>query len=246
MPAIARRAGPGWLRRNFYVTMAAVIVAIVIYGFSQTFAANVEHPPYPRPWILYVHIVVFPLWILLFVAQTVLVRSGLTRFHRIVGPFGLGLSALLPVVAITTAVAMDRLHTLHGEQPDFFIPFFVVHINDELAFTVLVGLAALLRRKPQLHSRLMFVTACILMDSPFSRFPTFQTRPFAITLAISYACVDILILCGVARDWAVEKRLNIVYRFALPALVVGQVITTLLFGLAPSWWLAITHRIIGA
>jgi hypothetical protein len=236
----------GWLRRNFYVTMALMFVAIVIYGFSQTVGTNLEHPPYPRPWILYVHAVVFPLWILLFLVQTLLVRSGSFRLHRSVGSFGLALGALLPVVAISTAITMDRLHALHGEQPNFFPPFFVVHINDEAAFIALFGLAALLRKNSAFHSRLMFVAACILMDSPFSRFPAFQTRPFAITLAISYLCADLMILCGVTRDWFLEKSVHSVYRFALPALVVGQIVTVQLFAAPPSWWLAVVHTIVGA
>jgi hypothetical protein len=226
--------------------MAVTIAAVVLYGFSQTFAENLEHPPYARPWILYVHATVFPLWIALFLTQTALVRSGRVRFHRVVGPFGLALGALIPIVAITTAIVMDRLHAAHGEEPYFYPAFFIVHINDEIAFVVLVGLAALLRMQREFHGRLMFVATCILTDAPFSRFPAFQAHPFALTLAVSYACADALIVCGVARDWLVDRRVHAVYRFALPALIAGQVLTTTLFGTAPGWWLAISHRIIGA
>jgi hypothetical protein len=246
-PKLAGFAGPiGWLRKNFYLTMAVTIAVVVVYGFSQTFSANVLHPAYARPWILYLHATVFPLWILLFLTQTYLARSGHTRLHRGVGPFGLALGAVLPIVAIATAIVMDRLHAAHREEPYFYPPFFIVHINDELAFIVLVGLAALLRTKPEFHSRLMFTATCILTDAPFSRFPAFQARPFAITLGIAYACADVLILCGVARDWLVEGRLHPVYRFALPALVIGQAIATVLFATSPPWWLTISHRIIGA
>jgi hypothetical protein len=243
---IAKRGLAVWLRKNFYFAMAVTIAAVVLYGFSQTFAANLEHPPYPRPWILYVHAVVFPLWILLFLVQTALVRRGSTRIHQAVGPFVLALGALLPIVAIATAILMDRLHALHGEEPGFYPAFFIVHINDEAAFIALVGLAGLLRGRPPFHSRLMFVATCILTDAPFSRFPAFQAQPFAITLGIAYAGADVLILCGLARDWFLEKRVHVVYRFALPALVIGQACTTALFATVPQWWLAISHRIIGA
>ncbi len=236
----------GALRKNFYFTMAVAIAAVVVYGFAQTFGANLEHPPYPRPWILYVHAAVFPLWILLFLVQTGLVRAGKSKYHRALGQLGLCLGALLPVVAIETAIAMDRLHAFHHEQPDFFPAFLVVHINDELAFVVLVGLAALLRGKTPFHSRLMFVATCILTDAPFSRFPALQFRPFAITLFAAYVCADMLILCGAIRDVVVEKRVHAVYRFALPALVVGQALTVSLFAMSPPWLLTISHWIIGA
>lgn len=235
-----------WLSKDFYFTMALVIVAVVFYGFSQTFSKQLEHPPYPRPWILYVHATVFPLWILLFLTQTALARAGRFALHQKIGPFGLALGALLPIVAISTAIVMDRLHAIHGEQPDFFPPFFSVHINDETAFVVLVALAALWRNRPAFHSRLMFVATCILTDAPFSRFPAFQAAPFWITLAIAYACSDALILCGVARDWLLGRTVHVVYRVALPALVAGQAAATTLYAIAPAWWLAISHRIIGA
>jgi hypothetical protein len=49
----------------------------------------------------------------------------------------------------------------------------------------------------------------------------------------------------VARDWLVDKRVHAVYRYALPSIVVGQIITTTLFATAPPWWLAISHAFIG-
>ncbi len=226
--------------------MALVIAGVVIYGFSQTFANHLLHVPYPRPWILYVHATLFPLFILLFLTQTMLVRSRNVKLHRRVGTFGLVLGVALPIVALVTAVIMDRLHVAHGEENGFFPPFMIVHLYDSSAFLILFGLGAVLRKKAAFHSRLMFVATCLLTDAPFSRFPAFIVPRFAITLGIAYACVDALILCGVARDWLVDKRVHAVYRYALPALVLGQCFTTTLFATAPAWWLDISHAIIGA
>jgi hypothetical protein len=236
----------GWLRQNFYFAMALLIVAIAVYGFSHTFAPKLLDQPYPRPWILYVHATLVPLWLLLFLTQTALVRSRNVKLHRRIGTFGLVLGTIMPIVALVTAVTMDRLHIAHAEQNDFFPPFLIVHINDTTAFLTLFGLAAILRKNRELHSRLMFVATCLLTDAGFARFPAFIFPRFAITLGIAYAGVDALILCGVARDWFVDKSVHAVYRYALPSLVIGQVITTALFATAPSWWLSISHALIGA
>ncbi len=233
--------------QEFYFAMALLIVAAVIYGFSRTFANDLIYVPYPRPWILYVHATVFPLWILLFLTQTALVRSGNVKLHRRIGAFGLVLGVIVPIVAIATAVIMDRLHIAHGEQNDFFPPFFAVHVNDMTAFVILFGLAAIYRkRKPEWHRRLMFVATCVLTDAAFDRFPAFRDNHPAMALAVAFACVDGLILCGVARDWIVDKSVNVVYRYVLPALVAGQVLATTLFATAPPWWLAVSHALIGA
>jgi hypothetical protein len=236
-----------WLRRNFYFAMALLIVAVVICGFSRTFANDLVYPPYPRPWILYLHATLFPLWVLLFVTQTALVRSRNVALHQRIGIFGLALGALLPIVAIATAIIMDRLHIAHNEQNDFFPPFFIVHINDQIGFVVLFVLGAINRKKnPELHKRLMFIATCVLTDAAFDRIPAFRDQHPAAALAFAFACLDALILCGALRDWLVDKRVHPVYRYALPALAAGQILTTVIFASAPPWWLAISHAIIGA
>jgi Na+-transporting NADH:ubiquinone oxidoreductase subunit NqrE len=235
-----------WLRRNFYFAMALVIAAAVIFGFSRTFANDLLYPPYPRPWILYVHATLFVLWVLLFLTQTALVRARSVKLHRRIGTFGLLLGTFLPIVAIATAVIMDRLHIAHHEQDDFFPPFFIVHLNDMSSFLVIFALAAINRTKPELHRRLMFVATCVLTDAAFDRFPQFRDSHPAMALGIAYVGVDLLILCGVTRDWIVDKSVHAVYRYVLPSLVAAQVLTTALFATAPPWWLAISHALIGA
>lgn len=235
-----------WLQKNFYFGMALAIVGVTLYGFSQTFADNLVHPPYARPWLLYVHATVFPLYLLLFLIQTALVRRRNIALHRSLGTFGLALGMLLPIVALATAVVMDRLHIQHNEQNDFFPPFFIVHINDSAAFLTLFGLAAILRNRPEFHRRLMFVATCLLTDAGFDRWPPFRADNHAITLGLAYAGVDVLILCGVARDWFVNKSVHAVYRYAFPLLIIGQTFTTTLFATAPSWWVTVSHALIGA
>lgn len=236
-----------WLRRNFYFAMSLLIVAAVICGFSRTFASDLIYPPYPRPWILYLHATLFPLWVLLFVAQAALVRSRNVALHRKVGVFGLVLGSLLPIVAIATAVIMDRLHVVHNEQVAFFTAFLIVHINDQIAFVILFFLAAINRKKnPELHKRLMFIATCVLTDAAFDRFPAFRDYHPAAALAFAFACLDALILFGALRDWLVDRRVHAAYRYALPVLVAGQIVTTVVFATAPPWWLAISRAIIGA
>jgi uncharacterized membrane protein YozB (DUF420 family) len=241
-----RGALAGWLRRNFYFGMALLLVAIATYGFSQTFVDKLIRVPYPRPWLLFVHGSLVALWLLLFLTQTALARSHHLKLHRNLGWFALGVGTIMPLVGLVTAIVMDRLHIAHGEQNDFFPPFMSVHINDTAAFLVVFGLAAILRTKREFHGRLMFVATCLLMDAPLSRFPAFRASHFWITLAIAYAGVDVLILMGVARDWLVDRTVHVVYREALPWLLIGQAIATTLYAVAPPWWLAVCHAIIGA
>src|SRR6476659_2470699 len=110
--------------RAFFVVMALVVAAVVVYGFSFTVRANLLEPSYPRPAILYLHVLLFATWVPLFFAQTVLVQAGRVDLHRSLGVWGLVHGSLIPLVGITTAIVMARLHAIHGEvEAVYAFPF---------------------------------------------------------------------------------------------------------------------------
>jgi hypothetical protein len=50
---------------------------------------------------------------------------------------------------------------------------------------------------------------------------------------------------GVVRDLLVEGRVNKVYRYALPVLILGQSLAVYMWRGDPSWWQGITRAIMG-
>lgn len=236
-----------FLRRNFYFTMALVISASIVYGFAQTFAAGIIHPPYPRPWILHLHAIAFSTWLAIFIAQTALIRNRNVRLHRTLGTFGLAFGAMIPVVALAVSLTMDRLDIQHSlmHHPQFL----AIQLNDIVGFSVLFALAALLRRKPEYHRRLMFLAICYLTDAGFDRWPMFGPifeRSATLGFAVTYLVVDTLVLCGIARDWIVDRKVGVVYRYALPFFFATQATALTLYAAAPAWWVALCHTLIGA
>jgi hypothetical protein len=161
---------PGGLDKYFYLFMSLLIVAVIVYGFSFTIGNNLIHPALPRPWILYVHATVFSGWLVFFTLQSTLVRSRKVQWHRRLGWFGVSLGTLIPIVGVSTAIAMGRfntvsLHATHAES-DLIIPFF-----DMVCFTSTFPLAVYWRRKPEMHRRMMLVATCALTAAGFARFP---------------------------------------------------------------------------
>ena len=126
--------------------------------------------------------------------------------------------------------------TLSGLAADSFlsIPF-----GDMVIFSVLVGLAIYWRRKPELHRRLLFIGTCGLLDAAFGRFDYLFNHNFF------FLAVDAVILLGVARDLLVNGRIHIVYRVALPSLVVVQVLMVYLWRGAPAWWSNVAQALLG-
>ena len=227
------------LGEYFYLFMSLLIVGVIVYGFSFTVGKNLIHPAIPRPWILYVHAAVFSSWLVFFVLQSTLVRSRKVRWHRRLGWFGVALGTLIPIVGVSTAVAMGRFNTvsLHATDAESFL---VVPLFDMVCFTSTFPLAVYLRRKPELHRRLMMVATCALTAAAFARFPE-RILPGH----FFYAGVDLLILLGVARDLIVHRAVHRVYLLVLPPLILGQTIVTYIAYHNVPFWLRIAHALLG-
>ncbi len=224
--------------RYFYFIMSLVIAGVVIYGFSHTINENLIHPAYPRPRVLYFHAAIFTGWLVLLITQSALIRTRNVRGHRKLGLCALALAIAIPIVGIATAVAMARFNTQHGstDATEFLIvPFF-----DMVAFTIVVGLAIVWRRKPEYHRRLMFLATCALTIAAFGRFPA-----SIVPDNWGYAGVDALILLGVGRDLLVTKHIHPVYLYGLPMMILGQALTMYIYLSKEPDWIVIAHRIIG-
>jgi hypothetical protein len=231
-----RRAGP--LDKYFYFLMSLLIAVVVVYGFSHTVNDNLIHPAVPRPLILYVHAAIFSGWVVFFIFQSAVVRTGNVRLHRRTGWFGVALGATIPVLGVFTAITMARFKILHfhsmSAASDLIISFF-----DMLAFALPFALAIYWRKKPEFHRRLILIATCALTAAAFGRFP-----PQLLPPGFFYAGVDLLILLGVARDLIVNRRIHRIYRYALPAFVIGQTVVMYTDTHDLAYWLKISHAIL--
>lgn len=226
-----------FLEKYFYFSMSLLVAAVVVYGFSHTVDQNLIHATPPRPWILWAHGIVFSGWLVFFIFQSALVRTHNVKVHRRTGWFGAAMGALIPVLGISTAIVMDKFNVVqfHAAQAKVF---FSVQSWDMIAFTIPFWLAVYWRRKPEYHRRLVLVATCALTSAGFGRFPFLPFWGF-------YTGVDVLILLGVARDLVVSRRIHVVYRYVLPAFVVGQVVAVRLWMYHPAWWVRLTNAMIG-
>ena len=230
---------PALLENYFYFLMTLLIAGIVVYGFSHTVDQNLIHPAVPRPFILYVHAAVFSGWLVLFVLQSTLVRSHHVRWHRRVGVFGAGLGALIPVLGVATAITMGRFNLLQLHQAGAEA-FLIIPLWDMATFTPAFALAVYWRKKPEFHRRLILIACCALTAASFGRFP-----PNILPRIVFYAGVDFLILLGVVRDLIVNRSIHQVYRYALPAIILGQIVVMYTATVEPAAWMRIAHAMLG-
>ena len=238
VPRVPPAAGYRLLDKYFYFAMSLLIAAIVVIGFSRTVNQNLFHPAAPRPFLLWIHATAFSLWVVFFILQSALVRVRKVKLHRLLGWFGASLAAIMVPLGFTIAIIMGRFdkHVMHVIDADTFlsIPF-----GDMLIFSILVGFAIYWRKKPELHRRLILIGTCALLDAAFGRFAYLMDHN------LFFLCVDAVILLGVARDQLMNRRIHIVYRVALPSMVVLQIFMIYLWRAAPAWWSNIGQALLG-
>jgi len=230
----------GILCRYFYFAMSLLVAAVVVAGFKRTVNDHLFHPAIPRPFLLWIHGAAFAGWVIFFICQSALVRIHKVSWHRSIGWFGAGLATVMVPLGVATAIVMARFDTvqLHQNESDAYA-FLSVPFYDMIAFGVLIALAIYWRTKPELHRRLIFIATCGLTDAGFGRFDyIFNNNLF-------FACLDLVIVLGVARDLLVDRRVHTVYLYALPVLIVGQNLSIYMWRGNPSWWQGITHAILG-
>ena len=224
------------LEKYFYLFMSVFIAAVVFAGFSHTVNRNLIHPAVERPWILWVHGIVFSGWLLFFIMQSALVRARSVRWHRNVGWFGAALGTSMIYLGISTTLTMARyyLHQFHRSDANFLIvPFW-----DITCFGVCFALAIAWRKRPEHHRRMMVLATCALTAAGWGRFPLLSTGGF-------YVGVDFLLLLGIARDLVVNRRIHSVYKFGPPIFAVGQAFALFVVVTKPEWWMKLAFAIVG-
>ncbi len=227
-----------FLSRYFYITMALVFAALVVWGFSRTVNDNLFHAAPPRPFLLWIHGAAFSAWVVFFIAQSALVRVHKVSVHRLVGWFGAGLATVMIPLGVAIAVIMARFDIVVHHQPDAEA-FLAIPFYDMIAFGTCIGLAIYWRKRPEYHRRLVFIATVGLMDAALGRFD------YLFNHNLFYPCLNLLIVLGMVRDLAVDRRINKVYLYALPVLIVGQSLSVYMWRINPAWWQSITHAILG-
>lgn len=234
-PAAKTRRGGLW-DTYFYFAMSLLMTAVVVYGFSHTMGGRIIHPATRPPTILYIHAFVFYGWLAFFIFQSALIRTHNVRLHRTMGWFGVALGVVIPVLGISTAITMNRIKMIADPQSGA-AAFMLVPFNDILCFTTAFALAIYWRKKPEFHRRLILIASCALTAAGWGRFPVIPGAAF-------YLGVDLLIFLGVVRDWIVNRRVHVVYKYALPAFLVAQTFVMYTIITNQSYWLKISNAIL--
>jgi FtsH-binding integral membrane protein len=211
---------------DVYAIMSIVLLAIVVFGFSHTVPDDFATPGFPV--FLAVHGVIFAAWMLLFVAQPMLVATGNVGVHRKLG--WLGLAIAIAMVGLGGYAVLFGLWS--GQLPPFYPHglFLTRGMVGLVTFFALVVAAIVNRRKPQWHKRLLLCATIVVTLPALERSLPIPLLGAHWWFAVD-AVADTILLIGPLTDLIARKRVHPAYFVGVAAVVIGQATTDIV---APS------------
>lgn len=219
--------------RWFYVTMAVITLVAVAVGFGRTYAAPMAAGAFDGPTILHIHGLFAFGWVLLFLAQPLLIRLGQRELHRRVGRLGLPLAlgvATTMVPAGVHQVARDVAAGAGAAGVSSLVGVF----TSGILFVALVACGILARRDREAHARWLLLATLVVAWPAWFRwrhwFPAVPRPDIWFAVVVPYLWVGVAML----RDRAVRTAVHPVLKFAGVAVVLEQSLEVVAFD-TPAW-----------
>jgi len=215
---------PGYGRDDrFFLSMALVMAAIIVAGFSMQLAMG--RSSFSAPPLVHFHAVIFFGWVVIYVTQSALVTRGSMLLHRRLGWLAAAWATMMVGVGIFTTMTMAR----QGTVPFFFQPayFLVMNSITMLCFGALVATAITLRKRTEWHRRILFCAMAFLTGPAFGRLlPMPLLIPFA-EWAV-FAALMVLPLVGMVADLRRRGSVHAAWWWGVAAMTASQLAMTLI------------------
>jgi len=181
-------------RRSFfsYFLSGVIISAIMFAGFAKNFYLHAWIGTRPITLMVHVHGLVMTAWILLFLAQTLLVAKRRTDLHRKLGVAGAFLAIAVVTLGIYTISNSILRHHPDANLRLFALLFVAFDGLSLLLFGGLVIAALRLRLRPQVHKRLMLMALVSLLPPALGRFVAYFTRVGVFEVVLGLMCAAVL------------------------------------------------------
>lgn len=186
--------GNPWSRDRataFYLGFGGLGLLVVALGFGVTYAMPMLRGGFVAPGFVHVHGAAALGWVLLFILQAAIVRTGHTAWHRSVGLAALPLALLVWGTGIATAFwAAQRDLAAQGTAATSSLGGTVIGLS---LFLLLVIGALRARRRPDWHKRLVILATVQLLWPAFFRLrhllPTVPSPEITLALIVAYSPV---------------------------------------------------------
>lgn len=182
----------------FYTSMATACLLVSIAAFTPAIIYP-DHRLGTSSWLVAAHGSLFFLWLIVFLAQALLIKRHSYRTHRRVGTASASLAVAMVAVGYVTVIAMTRrgfdfsgdldlAHDPLGPVNQMIFP-----LLDIVEFALLIAAGYALRRKSDYHKRLMLFATIALLPAPFAHFighvPSLKAHAVIVVIPVFFSLV---------------------------------------------------------
>lgn len=232
--------------RNFFLIFLIVCWIGVLMGFAPAVSKRMAgEAQYAAPLILQIHAFAFIGWLALLTIQILLVRRLRTHQHKLLGLAGFVLLPVMLVSGYASETFAQRFRFDHGKS-DF--PFFIVPIFYLVTFGILALIALSLRRNPPAHKRMILLATTVIVGAAYGRwwgealFNAFGDD-FGGMIINTFFGTNLILAGAVAYDLVTRSRVHRVYQVGVPAIIAGELMTSLIYHSAG--WLPVAGALVG-
>ncbi len=199
-------------RDRFFLAMSGLLLLLLLVGFSRTLYLRLFFEVPPIPSYLHIHGATVTAWFVWLVVQASLVNVNRIDVHRRIGILGAVIgAAVIPAGLMATLQFVQRLPEigLPFEQASWFITWIVwANFHMLLGFVAFLATALMLRRRTDIHKRLMLLATISLMPPPLAR--SAQNLGWMLEQETTFVTVTWLLLLVpiLIYDLATAKRIH--------------------------------------
>jgi hypothetical protein len=212
--------------------MGAIALFSICVGFGRTYAAPMMRGTFTGPTILHIHGACALAWVLLFIAQPLLIRWRFYRAHRTLGYFGVPLALAVAVTMVPAGLYATNRDV--AAQGPVAISSLLGDLTSAILFVGLVVAGVVARRDREAHPRWMLLATLLVVWPAWFRFRHWfpqVPRPelwFGVVVPMAWVVVAII------RDRVGRGAVHPVLLFAGTALILEQAFELLAFD-TPLW-----------
>ena len=204
--------------RMFYTGIAIAAALVVLVGFAPSYYLRDSDQLLPLPTYLRVHGLVFTMWMILCIVQTLLVAARQTDVHRAIGWVTAAIALVMVIVGPMAGILSMRaqVEAGYGQQARAFLttPLFSMAV-----FAAFVAAAIVRRRDAQTHKRLMVLATISILDAAVARLPFEGIRATAWS---HMAVTDVFLAAAILYDLATRRTVHQAYVWGGAILLLEQ------------------------
>lgn len=199
---------------RFFLITSICMALVVFTGFSFNLAMG--RSSFASPPIVHAHALVFMGWVVLYLAQNVLISADAVAWHKRLGWVGAGWVIAMVVLGTAVTIRLVRI----GHAPFFFTPvqFLILDPMLILTFAGLTAAAIVNRRRTEWHRRLHYSGMALLLGPALGRLlPMPLLIPYA--YEVDFLATLIFPVIGIVADLRRTGRVHPAFWWGLGAIV---------------------------